>query len=130
MFTFALVCEFTDLFCEDVSFECTNCGDGLSSKYKNFKPTTKTTKSNAIKNIESTISTSQSFVHWRKYFITTAIILFLMFVYKQSTFNCSDFVVFFLMIFVTLQLVGNFYKYHYENHKDQIIKDNLQILNN
>ena len=107
LLAFALTAEFTDLFCEESKFSCQNCDDGLSGKYLKQIPNSKTTKSDAIQNIKDVIKTSYNYVSWRKYFIISSIIIFIMFVYKQKM-SCIDLFVMFIGCFVTLQLVGNF----------------------
>lgn len=127
LLAFALVSEFTDLFCEESKFSCKNCDDGLSGKYIKQIPNLNTTKSEAINNIKEVIKTSYNYVSWRKYFIISAIIIFILFIYKQK-FSCVDLLVMFIGCFVTLQLIGNFYKYHYEEHVNNILLSNLNVL--
>lgn len=127
LFAFALISEFTDLFCEETSINCTNCGDGLSGKYIKQKPTNMTTKQEAIQNVKEIMKTSLNYVSWRKYFITTSIIIFIIFMYKQNL-TSSDLLVMFIGCLVTLQLISNFYRYHYEDHVTNIIMENMDVI--
>lgn len=126
-FSLALSAEFTDLFCENIDFGCKNCGDGLSQKYAEHKPTSKTDPKSALKNVYELLEVSDRCVLWRKYFITTAIIVLLLFLYKQSL-TSVDLLVISVMCFIVLELSGNFYRYHFHNHVTDTIKDNLNII--
>jgi len=128
IFIFALVMEFTDLFCEEVDINCINCGDGCSNKYISYRPSTHTTKQDAIENIDNLLTVSQKMVCWRKYFIISAFIIMFLFMYKRDL-ECVDLVCIFLILFVVLSFSANFYNYHFTNHLNDVIKSNLKILN-
>lgn len=129
LFSFALIFEFIDLFCSEISIKCDDCGDGKSAKFKDFIANKNTTPQKAVQNVKNIIQQSNSFVMWRRYFISTALILLLLFLYKGKIFNCTDFIILFTLIFIVLQMIGNFYSYHYHQHIKNIINENLEILN-
>lgn len=128
-FTFALSMEYMQLFCPSIKYGCDECGDGQSMNILPYKVNPQTTTQEAKSNIKNLLnnSTNSKCVTWRKIFILTAFIILLIAIYKKDL-NPIDIFIMFILCFVILQLLDNFYYYHYYRYIEKNIKENLSLL--
>ncbi len=128
IFIFVLASEYTELFCPVFDYGCKNCGDGQALNYIMYKPTTQTTPSQAITNINGLIVDQRdNVVTWRKYFIISALISFLVFVCKPDM-KPLDMVIIFLAAILTQMMIGQFYQYHFNDFALKVFKENVNII--
>ena len=125
---FAYCCEFMDLFCPKMEYNCKDCGDGNGSGIVDYNPTSTTSKPQAIQNIKDILDRRQKFVTWRKSLIISSLLVLILCMFKRNL-NVTDVFALMFMFFVIVTFMQTFYNYHYDAFIVKTVKNNLDVVN-
>lgn len=124
----AFCCEFMDLFCPEIKYNCQGCGDGCGHTIAKFAPTPDTTPQEASKNIRGLVYQKDHCVIWRRSLISSCLVTLVLCLLLKEKLSGKEILAIIIANFAIIGTMQTFYTYHYEKYLSKILKENLDII--